>query len=59
MLKVKCPTCKEPTFWEDNPYRPFCSERCKQVDLGNWADGSYSLPSEEESPSINEDDEIN
>ncbi len=59
MPKIKCPQCKEPTFWEDNPYRPFCGERCKQVDLGNWADGSYSLPAQEEAPSLSEDDEIN
>ena len=28
----------------DNPYRPFCSERCKLIDLGAWADGSYNIP---------------
>ena len=35
--------CKDSTS-EDNPYRPFCSERCKLVDLGRWLDGGYALP---------------
>jgi endogenous inhibitor of DNA gyrase (YacG/DUF329 family) len=28
----------------DNPYRPFCSERCKQIDLGAWADEKFAIP---------------
>jgi endogenous inhibitor of DNA gyrase (YacG/DUF329 family) len=43
-LQVKCPRCsKLITYSKDNLYRPFCSERCKLIDLGNWADGSYSI----------------
>ena len=38
-----CPVCKEETAWEGNPYRPFCSERCKLIDLGAWADGEYKI----------------
>ena len=41
-----CPRCGEPSQWEDNPYRPFCSERCKLIDLGAWASESYSIPVE-------------
>ncbi|PCI22854.1 MAG: DNA gyrase inhibitor YacG [SAR324 cluster bacterium] len=41
--KIKCPTCKKETTWNDNPFRPFCSERCKLIDLGQWADGSYRV----------------
>ena len=41
--RLKCPVCKKPVIWEDNPYRPFCSERCHTIDLGNWADGSYAI----------------
>lgn len=38
MLKVSCPTCKKATEWQtNNPYRPFCCERCKLIDLGEWA----------------------
>lgn len=37
-LLVKCPTCqKEIPYHHDNPFRPFCSERCKLIDLGAWA----------------------
>ncbi len=43
---VKCPTCGKPTlFTTENPSRPFCSERCKLIDLGDWADGKYAIPS--------------
>jgi len=43
---MKCPTCKKPVEWKDNPYRPFCSERCKLVDLGHWVNDEYSVPGE-------------
>lgn len=43
--QVKCPTCGKMVEWsEQNPYRPFCSERCKLIDLGAWADGSHAIP---------------
>ena len=43
---VKCPTCGKPVEWRtDNPYRPFCSQRCKQIDLGAWASETYRVPS--------------
>lgn len=42
---VTCPTCGRQTPWQrDNPYRPFCSERCKLIDLGQWATESYRIP---------------
>ncbi len=38
-MKVKCPTCGKELEWsKSNPYRPFCSERCKLIDLGAWLD---------------------
>ncbi len=41
---VQCPTCKKPVEWsEKNPWRPFCSERCKLIDLGEWASDSYVI----------------
>lgn len=40
---MKCPTCGEPTKWKDNPDRPFCSERCRMIDLGNWVSESYTV----------------
>jgi endogenous inhibitor of DNA gyrase (YacG/DUF329 family) len=44
---VKCPRCGKETDTVDNPFRPFCSERCKMVDLGNWLSGSYRIPTKE------------
>ncbi|WP_199508749.1 MULTISPECIES: DNA gyrase inhibitor YacG [unclassified Psychrobacter] len=41
-----CPQCGTPTVWQDNPYKPFCSKRCKLLDLGAWADEQYSMPAE-------------
>jgi endogenous inhibitor of DNA gyrase (YacG/DUF329 family) len=42
---VNCPRCGKPVPWStDNPYRPFCSERCRLIDLGQWATESYRIP---------------
>ena len=41
---VQCPRCKRKISYEGNPYRPFCGERCKSVDLGNWLSESYRIP---------------
>ena len=38
---MTCPICDKPTAKE---FRPFCSERCKLRDLGNWASGTYAIP---------------
>jgi endogenous inhibitor of DNA gyrase (YacG/DUF329 family) len=34
--RVKCPTCRRELDWTTAPFRPFCSERCRLVDLGAW-----------------------
>lgn len=50
-LVVACPQCGNETVWSsDNRYRPFCSERCKLIDLGAWASESYSIPEKEPQP---------
>ena len=41
---MTCPICKKPTARD---HRPFCSRRCADIDLGNWFDESYRVPSEE------------
>lgn len=42
---VNCPTCQQAVEWKpENRWRPFCSERCKQIDLGAWAEEKYSIP---------------
>ncbi|HNQ03195.1 MAG TPA: DNA gyrase inhibitor YacG [Thiobacillaceae bacterium] len=44
---VACPTCGKDVVWGvDNPWRPFCSERCRLLDLGEWASGNYKVPAE-------------
>jgi len=42
-LPIKCPRCGAVAAWEDNPSRPFCSEKCRLVDLGNWANEDYTI----------------
>jgi endogenous inhibitor of DNA gyrase (YacG/DUF329 family) len=52
---VACPTCGEPTsFGADNRWRPFCSERCRLIDLGAWASEAYRIPAK---PDENEDED--
>ena len=42
---VDCPTCGKKVEWsEANKYRPFCTLRCKQIDLGAWAEEKYVIP---------------
>ena len=43
MLTVSCPICKKKIKYEGNPFRPFCSERCKRIDLGTWASDGYVI----------------
>jgi endogenous inhibitor of DNA gyrase (YacG/DUF329 family) len=46
--QIKCPQCGRLTFYSsENPFRPFCSERCKLIDLGQWASESYKVPTED------------
>jgi endogenous inhibitor of DNA gyrase (YacG/DUF329 family) len=51
---VACPSCGKPAVFTDaNPFRPFCSERCKTTDLGAWATERYRIPAkppQEEGP---------
>lgn len=47
MPVVKCPTCKREVEWNGNEFRPFCSERCKLIDFGDWADENFRLPSQD------------
>lgn len=42
-----CPRCGEASNWEGNEFRPFCSERCKLIDLGAWASEEYKLPTQD------------
>ncbi|MFZ9298629.1 MAG: DNA gyrase inhibitor YacG [Hylemonella sp.] len=45
--RVACPCCGTDTLYTtDNPDRPFCSERCRKIDLGAWASESFRVPAE-------------
>lgn len=46
---VACPQCGKDVVWgEESPCRPFCSERCKLIDLGQWANEGYRIPLSED-----------
>jgi endogenous inhibitor of DNA gyrase (YacG/DUF329 family) len=48
---VNCPTCGKPVEWRaEHVYRPFCSERCKRMDLGAWANEEYRVPASDSDP---------
>ena len=52
MKKIKCPQCGGPSLWDQkNASRPFCSERCKLIDLGAWASEEYQIPA---TPSVDD-----
>ena len=59
MIKsVNCPTCQQQVEWkETNPYRPFCSERCKLIDFGGWATEKHGIPGETAFPAGEPDDD--
>ncbi len=43
--QIKCPQCGRLTFYSpENAFRPFCSDRCKLIDLGQWASESFKIP---------------
>ena len=60
---VRCPICKQPVTEPPAPDAPktfpFCSERCKLIDLGRWLDGKYQIPvedaDEDEGPAASDD----
>lgn len=46
---VKCPTCQKLVIWnEESKCRPFCSQRCRLIDLGEWAQEKYTVAAEED-----------
>jgi endogenous inhibitor of DNA gyrase (YacG/DUF329 family) len=54
---VSCPRCGAPArYAPENKWRPFCSERCKMIDLGAWAAERHRLPVEEDKKEPGEDD---
>jgi len=44
---VTCPTCNKPVAWvPEQQFKPFCSQRCKLIDLGDWATEAHKIPGE-------------
>jgi endogenous inhibitor of DNA gyrase (YacG/DUF329 family) len=55
---VKCPTCGRSIEWSDqSPFRPFCSERCRVIDLGAWLSEKHAIPSDGTDPAAESPDE--
>lgn len=49
---VKCPTCRRDVAWSPaSVYRPFCSDRCRLIDLGAWLSEQHTIPDETEAAS--------
>ena len=53
-MNAPCPICRENVKDKGNPYRPFCSKRCKLIDLESWMSERYRAPVDEESPDSGE-----
>lgn len=44
VIKLNCPTCKKIVLWNDEfPHRPFCCDRCRIIDLGEWASENHKI----------------
>ena len=54
---LRCPTCRKLAPWEENAFRPFCSKRCRTVDLGAWLDERYRIPGDPVLPGDLDDEE--
>ncbi|CEG57283.1 DNA gyrase inhibitor YacG [Legionella fallonii] len=51
--RITCPTCgKENTWHPENLFRPFCSDRCKLIDLGEWASDTRKIPGNSIDPEL-------
>lgn len=53
-IEVLCPTCKKKFNYFSSLFRPFCSEKCRLIDLGQWLNESYSVPMEKKVDDENE-----
>ncbi|RUO26611.1 DNA gyrase inhibitor YacG [Aliidiomarina minuta] len=55
-ITVRCPTCQKPVAWkQSSAFRPFCSERCRLIDLGEWANEEKVIPGPELPGAVNPD----
>ncbi len=56
-IQLNCPYCGTATYWQNNPSRPFCSERCRFIDLGRWDNEEYAVPGEKMQEPVDDPDE--
>ena len=54
MSAARCPICRRPAVPD---FRPFCSKRCREVDLGRWIEGAYRIPDDEALPGADENNQ--
>ena len=45
-MQLRCPTCRREIDWVESDFRPFCSERCRLIDLGGWLAERHVIPAE-------------
>ena len=57
-VEVKCPGCKKKFSYHESEFRPFCSEKCKMLDLGQWFDESYSIKGRDNSVYIEDPESL-
>lgn len=56
-LNVECPTCQAPVIWDASfPDRPFCSHRCRLIDLGAWASEEHVIPGNDQEQDVFSED---
>ena len=56
--KITCPVCRRITTWDNNQWRPFCSERCKIIDLGDWASEKHVIAGSDNLQELDEENSI-
>lgn len=57
-LEVKCPCCKKSFEYYSSDFRPFCTERCKMVDMGHWFDESYTIAGKDNTVYVEESEAL-
>lgn len=60
LTKITCPICGKPDTWQpENVFKPFCSDRCKLIDLGEWASETRKIAGEPAHPHASPEDNAN
>jgi len=58
LKNIACPTCGKKGTWQpSNTFRPFCSERCKLIDLGAWADEKHKIAGDPVNPELDDEND--